>query len=82
MNALVSLHALVALFTCIRRSFYIYFTNYLRAYVLSGRETTKARQRRKTKSGAGRRKTEQKTSRMGTRLLAKKAKVSLERIQL
>jgi hypothetical protein len=34
------------------------------------------------KSGARRRKTERKGSRMGTRLLAKKAKVSLERIQL
>ena len=81
-NALVSLHALVGLCTCIRRSFYIYFTNHLRAHVLSGRETTKARLRRKMKSGAGGRKSEKKRSRMGTRLLAKKAKVSLERIQL
>ena len=50
--------------------------------ILAGRETTKARQRRKMKSGARRRKTKRKGSRMGTRLLAKKAKVSLERIQL
>jgi hypothetical protein len=35
------------------------------------------------KSGAGRRKTEKKRSRMGKRLMAKKAKVSLgKRIQL
>jgi hypothetical protein len=56
--------------------------DYLLAHVLCGRETTKARLRQEMKSGARWRQTARKGSKMGTRLLAKKAKVSLERIKL